>query len=323
MKDMWDRHINYMRISVTDQCNLRCCYCMPENGTEFLAPKERLQFDEIEEIVRAGSHLGIKNIKLTGGEPLTRKDLPKLIKTLKEMEQIEQVTLTTNGVLLEKYAEELKDSGVDSINVNFPALTRETYHTITRRDEFEQVMSGINKIVKLGIKTKLNCVSRKTITDDELLQYAMIAQETPIEVRFIEMMPLGYGKQYETYENEHMLERLEQLLGMSLKPSTYQGNGPAKYYEAHDFKGKIGFISAISHKFCDQCNRVRVTADGDLKLCLNYDRGISLKHILRSEQKDQLEEIMRKTIYEKPKEHSFYSRGEWEEENKNMVQIGG
>lgn len=296
---------------------------MPENGVEFLAKDERLQYDEIEEIVRAGANLGIKNIKLTGGEPLTRKDLPKLIKKLKEIEHIEQVTLTTNGVLLERFAEDLKESGVDSINVNIPALTRETYQSITRRDEFDRVMSGIDKIVKLGIKTKLNCVSRKNITDEELVQYATIAKETPIEVRFIEMMPIGFGKQYETYENERIFERLEQLLEQPLTPSTYKGNGPAKYYEVKDYIGKIGFISAISYKFCDQCNRVRVTADGDLKLCLNYDRGISLKEILRSDKKEQLEEIIRKTIYEKPKEHSFYKQGEWEEESKNMVQIGG
>ncbi|MFA9375280.1 MAG: GTP 3',8-cyclase MoaA [Lachnotalea sp.] len=323
MKDRWNRTINYLRISVTDQCNLRCCYCMPEEGISCLNQSEILTFKEIEEIVTAGVSIGIDTIKITGGEPLVRNNVTQLIKNLKNINGVKQVTLTTNGVLLKKYADELKEARVDSINVNFPALSREKYSSITRRDEFNQVMEGIKKAQEIGLHLKLNCVSRKTITDQDLYEYGMIAKQYPIDVRFIEMMPLGYGKMFETYSNEHILERIKNIFGDQIKHSNWTGNGPAVYYEMADFNGKIGFVSAVTHKFCNQCNRVRLSADGDLKLCLNYDTGVSLKNVLRYGDRTTLVDVMEQAIYVKPQQHCFYEEKDCKVEMKNMVQIGG
>lgn len=323
MKDMWSRSIHYMRISVTDQCNLRCCYCMPEEGISYLKKSEILTFEEILEIVKAGVSLGIDRIKITGGEPLLRTDIAKLMYNIKHLDGIKQVTVTSNGVLLQKYAKALKEANIDSININLPALTKEKYKSITRRDEFDQVMEGMKTASDLGLHLKINCVSRKTITNEELLSYVSMIKDSDMEVRFIEMMPLGFGKDYETYSNEKIRERLQTLLHAKLEQTDFRGNGPAVYYKLEGYKGKIGFISAVTHKFCNQCNRVRLSADGELKLCLNYEKGVSLKHVLRYGEKEHLAAIMRQAIYEKPKGHCFYEKSELLSESKNMVQIGG
>ena len=323
MKDRWNREINYMRISVTDQCNLRCCYCMPEEGFPCIDQSELLTFDEIESIVKAGVGIGINTIKITGGEPLLRKNITKLIKNIKNIDGIKQVTLTTNGVLLEQYADELKEAGIDSININVPTLTSEKYAAITRRNQFVQIIEGIRKARDIGIHLKLNCVSRNTMTDEELYGFAMLAKHYPIDIRFIEMMPLGFGKMYDTYSNEKILERLKNLLQNNVHLSNSSGNGPAIYYEFDNLKGKIGFVSAVSHKFCNECNRIRLSADGDLKLCLNYDSGVSLKNVLRNGNPELLMNVMKQAIYEKPRAHCFYENEPEEVEMKNMVQIGG
>jgi cyclic pyranopterin phosphate synthase len=296
---------------------------MPKEGLPGLDKSEILTLEEIEKIVLTGVGIGIDTIKITGGEPLLRKNITGLIKNIKGMEGIKQVTLTTNGVLLHKYAQELKEAGIDSININLPALTREKYQAITRRDEFVQVMNGIRAARNLGIHLKINCVSRKTITDAELYEYGMLAMQYPLDIRFIEMMPMGYGKMFETYENDKILERLSKIFENQFSISDAKGNGPAVYYEAAGFQGKIGFISAVSHKFCDQCNRIRLSADGELKLCLNYNKGVSLKNVIRYGNLDSLSKIMEQAIYEKPQKHCFYEKEDTKVELKNMVQIGG
>lgn len=323
MKDKWNRTINYMRISVTDQCNLRCCYCMPEGGIPYLNEAELLNFEEILEIVKAGVKLGIDQIKITGGEPLLRKNITQLITQIKKIQGIKQVTLTSNGVLLNKYALLLRQANVDSININLPALSKEKYESITRRNEFEQVMEGIRIARELGIRIKINCVSRKTITDEELLSYADMIKNDDMDVRFIEMMPLGHGRDYETYSNDCIAKRLGTLLKRKLRDTDYRGNGPALYYQIEGYKGKIGFISAVNHKFCNECNRIRLSAQGELKLCLNFEKGVSLKHVLRYGESKDLVNIIEQAIYDKPQEHCFYGKSELATEHKNMVQIGG
>jgi len=312
-----------MRISVTDQCNLRCCYCMPEEGIPCIDKTELLTFEEIETIVRAGVSIGINTIKITGGEPLLRNNITQLIRNIKNIKGIKQVTLTTNGVLLEQYADELKAAGIDSVNINLPALTKEKYAAITRRDQFIQIIEGVRKARDIEIPLKINCVSRKTMTDQELYGFAMIAKNHPIDIRFIEMMPLGYGKMYDTYSNEDVLQRLKDLFQNKVHRSNISGNGPAVYYEFDDLIGKIGFVSAVSHKFCSDCNRIRLSADGNLKLCLNYDSGVSLKDVLRNDNPALLKDVMEKAIYEKPQAHCFYENESEKVEMKNMVQIGG
>lgn len=296
---------------------------MPEGGIPYLNEAELLNFEEILEIVKAGVKLGIDQIKITGGEPLLRKNITQLITQIKKIQGIKQVTLTSNGVLLNKYALLLRQANVDSININLPALSKEKYESITRRNEFEQVMEGIRIARELGIRIKINCVSRKTITDEELLSYADMIKNDDMDVRFIEMMPLGHGRDYETYSNDCIAKRLGTLLKRKLRDTDYRGNGPALYYQIEGYKGKIGFISAVNHKFCNECNRIRLSAQGELKLCLNFEKGVSLKHVLRYGESKDLVNIIEQAIYDKPQEHCFYGKSELATEHKNMVQIGG
>ncbi len=323
MKDKWKRNINYIRISVTDRCNLRCCYCMPEEGIEWESEDQYLSFDEIEKIVQAGAQIGIEKIKITGGEPLVRKGVTSLIANLKKISGIQQVTLTTNGVLLEENVDELVKAHIDSINVNLPSMDQKSYMEITRRDEFFQVYRGIEKAIRQGLQIRINCVNRENLLDSEIQEFLALIKKYQISVRFIEMMPIGYGKLYKTRDNDDIYKKIEELSNEKLTTSTFKGNGPAIYYDLKGYLGNIGFVSAVTHQFCDSCNRVRVSAQGDMKLCLNHDVGISLKKFAQTGTIQELKKAMEQAIYEKPKEHCFYQEEQKDIELKNMVQIGG
>lgn len=323
MKDRWNRNIQYMRISVTDHCNLRCTYCMPAQGIVWSQEKELLTDDEILAIVEAGVRLGIDRIKITGGEPFTRKGIATLIGAIKTIPGIHSVTVTTNGVELADQVEALKEAGVDSVNVNMPALDPVTYESITRRDEFYRVMDGIQRALDQGIQIRMNCVAREELTDETLLGFGKIMEHTPVDVRFIEMMPIGYGKNHHTYSNENLRQRLEALLGKKLETSTYQGNGPAVYESIPGFRGKIGWISAVNHQFCESCNRVRVTCDGQLKLCLQYPDGVNLREAAQSADPEVLFRLMEETIYDKPEKHHFEELAKEEPDGNSMAEIGG
>lgn len=323
MLDRYGRVINYLRISVTDRCNLRCCYCMPE-GVQDVGMKNILTFEEIWEIVRTGVSLGITHIRITGGEPLVRKDCVDLIRGIREIPGVETITMTTNGVLLGNYGKQLKEVGVDGVNISLDTLNPEEFYKITGKRELQEVLAGIRAAKTAGLPVKLNAVNRKELDPIPLVRYA---QEENLPLRFIEMMPVGYGKKYVGRSNEELRETLEAVCGKAecmtnREELSRMGSGPAVYYQFSDLKVPVGFISAIHGKFCDTCNRVRLTAEGYLKLCLCYDEGEDLRRVLREGEKENLRTIMEQTIFRKPAAHCFEHPAEMTETHE-MVKIGG
>ena len=323
MLDRYGRVINYLRISVTDRCNLRCCYCMPE-GVQDVGMKNILTFEEIWEIVRTGVSLGITHIRITGGEPLVRKDCVDLIRGIREIPGVETITMTTNGVLLGNYGKQLKEAGVDGVNISLDTLDPEEFYKITGKRELQEVLAGIRAAKTAGLPVKLNAVNRKELDPIPLVRYA---QEENLPLRFIEMMPVGYGKKYVGRSNEELREPLEAVCGKAecmtnREELSRMGSGPAVYYQFSDLKVPVGFISAIHGKFCDTCNRVRLTAEGYLKLCLCYDEGENLRRVLREGEKENLRTIMEQTIFRKPAAHCFEHPAEMTETHE-MVKIGG
>lgn len=323
MLDRYGRVINYLRISVTDRCNLRCCYCMPE-GVQDVGMKNILTFEEIWEIVRTGVSLGITHIRITGGEPLVRKGCVNLIRGIREIPGVETITMTTNGVLLGNYAKQLKEAGVDGVNISLDTLDPEEFYKITGKRELQEVLAGIRAAKTAGLPVKLNAVNRKELDPIPLVRYA---QEENLPIRFIEMMPVGYGKKYVGRSNEELRETLEAVCGKAecmtnREELSRMGSGPAVYYQFSDLKVPVGFISAIHGKFCDTCNRVRLTAEGYLKLCLCYDEGEDLRRVLRKGEKENLRTIMEQTIFRKPAAHCFEHPAEMTETHE-MVKIGG
>jgi len=323
MLDRYGRVINYLRISVTDRCNLRCCYCMPE-GVQDVGMKNILTFEEIWEIVRTGVSLGITHIRITGGEPLVRKGCVDLIRGIREIPGVETITMTTNGVLLGNYGKQLKEAGVDGVNISLDTLDPEEFYKITGKRKLQEVLAGIRAAKTAGLPVKLNAVNRKELDPIPLVRYA---QEENLPLRFIEMMPVGYGKKYMGRSNEELRETLEAVCGKAecmtnREELSRMGSGPAVYYQFSDLKVPVGFISAIHGKFCDTCNRVRLTAEGYLKLCLCYDEGEDLRRVLREGEKENLRTIMEQTIFRKPAAHCFEHPAEMTETHE-MVKIGG
>lgn len=323
MLDRYGRVINYLRISVTDRCNLRCCYCMPE-GVQDVGMKNILTFEEIWEIVRTGVSLGITHIRITGGEPLVRKGCVDLIRGIREIPGVETITMTTNGVLLGNYGKQLKEAGVDGVNISLDTLDPEEFYKITGKRELQEVLAGIRAAKTAGLPVKLNAVNRKELDPIPLVRYA---QEENLPLRFIEMMPVGYGKKYVGRSNEELRETLEAVCGKAecmtnREELSRMGSGPAVYYQFSDLKVPVGFISAIHGKFCDTCNRIRLTAEGYLKLCLCYDEGEDLRRVLREGEKENLRTIMEQTIFRKPAAHCFEHPAEMTETHE-MVKIGG
>jgi len=324
MVDSSGRNIEYLRISVTDRCNLRCIYCMPETGIKNLEHDEILTFKEIMLIVKAVSQLGIRKIKITGGEPLVRKGIVNLVRRIKDIDGIEEITMTTNGVLLGDMADDLAEAGLDAVNISLDTLNGSCFNKITRRDCLDKVKFGLRKSMEIGLRTKINCVPIAQLNGDSLIDIVKIAKENPIDVRFIELMPIGFGKEYLPVCNKYMFEEIEQNFGKLQHSEIRHGNGPAEYYNLPDFKGSIGFISPISNEFCEKCNRIRLTADGNLKLCLHYNNGVALKPFLRSGiSREQLKKVIENAIYNKPIHHCFNNSNHENIELKNMVQIGG
>ena len=324
MIDAQGRTIDYVRISVTDRCNLRCVYCMPENGIPMATHEELLSFEEIERLCRIFAEVGIRKVKLTGGEPLVRKDFVELVRKIKAIDGIEKVTLTTNGVLLEEKMEELASAGINGINISLDTLNPKIFEEITRRDVFSEVYRGIQKALSYpDISLKLNCLPLG-LEQQNLEEIAGLAKDNRIHVRFIEVMPIGQGKNYKFLSETQIIEMLEKKYGEMVPFEEKLGYGPGHYYSIEGFQGKIGFISAISHKFCGSCNRIRLTAEGYLKSCLQYDTGRDLRKLLRTGATDEvIKEAIVQGIEEKPIEHIFLSGHIDQEEHHTMSQIGG
>lgn len=326
MKDSYGREIDYMRISITDRCNLRCTYCMP-HGIEWVPMEEILTFEEIRIVCEEAVKLGIRKIKLTGGEPLVRKGCSDLVRMIKAVPGIEQVTLTTNGVELSKYVEELKKAGIDGINVSLDTVNREELQKITGRDCLSAVLDGIEAACEFEIPTKINTVLQPGLNEKAWKDMVRFAKERKIDVRFIEMMPIGNGMEIASISNEEVRTELEKIYGALEPDRSVHGNGPAVYYHIPGFCGSVGFISAIHGKFCGGCNRIRMTATGEVKPCLCYGDSVSVREVLRAEGKHQVskkavKDVLERAILQKPKAHCFEEKKNITEKKK-MAQIGG
>lgn len=326
MIDLQGRQIEYLRISVTDRCNFRCIYCMPKDAVDWVDHSDILRYEEITHLVRILAPMGIRKIRLTGGEPLVRANIAELVASLSAIDGIEEINLTTNGALLAPIAKELREAGLHGINFSLDTLRPEVFQKITRTGQFEDAMRGIQTALDLGFPSvKINCVPVAGINDDELSQVAALAKDAPIEVRFIELMPIGCGKNYTPVPLDQVQQQLSAVYGA---PTPFQGklgNGPAVYVTFPGFRGRIGFIGAMTHEFCDHCNRVRLTSEGFLKLCLHYNAGIDLKGPLRSGMSDDaLYEHIYRAIQEKPDHHRFLEEvAASRAESHNMNAIGG
>ena len=308
-----NRVINYLRLSITDRCNLRCTYCMPEEGIDFLPHNEILSYEEMLHIVRLSTRKGIRKVRLTGGEPLVRKGFINFLKNLRNIKGLNEITLTTNGVLLKQFAAEIKDCGIRRINVSLDSLKAERFFRITGRDSFEQVWGGIQEAERLGFNPiKINIVVMKGTNDDEILDFARLTLEKPYHVRFIEFMPVGEqnGWSFEKFVSAEEIKNRIQTLGR-LKPiPSNPSDGPARRFFIDQAKGEIGFISALSSHFCSLCNRLRMTADGNLRSCLFSDQEIDIKTPLRNGKGDShLLELIGLAIEKKPQDHEQISQG--------------
>lgn len=322
MTDQYGRNIDYMRISVTDRCNLRCRYCMPADVAQ-AEHEDILRYEEILRLCALAVRLGIDKFKVTGGEPLVRKGCADFITRLKRLPGVEQVTLTTNGLLLPENLDALCEAGLDGVNISLDTLNEKLFFSLCGgRGSVEQVLSAVRQSVERGLKTKINAVLlAETAPGAEDL--AALAGELPVDVRFIELMPIGYGGEMRRVSPDVLVQRLRQRWPDLVPTGEKRGNGPAHYYRSDSLQGRIGFIDAVSHKFCQSCNRVRLTSSGQLKPCLCYDTAADLRSLLREGcPEEELLAAMSRCIECKPRAHSFESAGEITEK-RLMSQIGG
>lgn len=310
-----------MRVSITDRCDLRCVYCMPE-GCEKVSMSQILTYEEIERICRAAAGLGISRIKITGGEPFVRRGCTDLIRRVKAIDGIEEVTVTTNGQTLDRYIDELKEIGIDGVNISLDSLDPDNYRYITGGGELAKTLNSIVLSAKSGIKTKVNCILQKGCNEDELFDLAGLAFTYGIDVRFIEEMPVGAGKLRAGISNDDVLKRLKERWPDLESDESIHGNGPAVYYKRGGVPGAIGLISPIHGVFCAECNRIRLTSQGKIRPCLCYDREIDIVPALAGTDED-IAGVLRAAILAKPESHCFSDTGFEGAERRLMSQIGG
>ena len=325
MFDSKGRNIHYLRLSVTDLCNLRCRYCMPD-GVDKLEREDILTYEEFLRLAALFARCGVDTVRVTGGEPLVRKGVEQLVKGLKAIPGIRKVTMTTNAVLLEQQLPALLEAGLDSVNISLDTLDPALFAKITARDEFAAVQAGIHAALERGIPVKLNCVPQVGVNEGELEALAALAQDKPLQVRFIEMMPIGYGAAMPCISGPELLARFRrrwpELAPLPGAACAALGDGPAVYYTVPGWKGDIGFIAAVHGKFCASCNRVRLTSQGFLRPCLASETGCDLRALLRSGADDaQLLAAIRETIWAKPREHHFNDSSM--PATRGMYRIGG
>jgi GTP 3',8-cyclase len=329
------RPINYLRISVTDRCNLRCVYCMPSEGIRLISHDEMLTYEEILTIVKAAVELGISKIRLTGGEPLVRAGLPEFISILAKVEGIEDISLTTNGILLKQYADMLKRAGLKRVNISLDTRNPEKFACITRHNKLAEVIEGIEAAKISGLNpVKINVVAMRGVNDDEILDFARLTIDCGWHVRFIELMPftsnscsdIGANDKIDKLQADFIsiteIKEKMDILGKMEPVRSIVGSGPAKYFRFHNAKGTIGFISPVSQHFCEDCNRLRLTADGKLRLCLFSDDEIDLRPLLRSgTTQEKVKEVIMEAVKSKPKQH-LLARGPVPGK-RFMSQVGG
>ena len=317
MIDNYNRQINYLRVSVTDKCNLRCRYCMPEEGVPHREHADMMTAEETLMAIKSAAKLGINKVRITGGEPLVKRGIVKLCKAVAEIPGMKEVCMTTNAVLLPKYAADLKAAGVDRLNISLDTLDPEKFHYITRIGELQDVLDGMKAAEEAGFEnTKINCVLMGGFNDDEIEDFVDLTREKPIEVRFIELMPIGGGIDFEKQQFvscEEVLKRVPELEPLD------QDGGVAKLYQIPGAPGRVGLIRPISCEFCEGCNKIRLTADGKLKPCLHSDQEITLKGLMQ----DEMTETIKTAILEKPEKRESLDADNPSLAGRDMNQIGG
>lgn len=307
LTDQFGRSIEYLRISVTDRCNFRCRYCMPLEGLPWLPKAEILRYEEIAEIVRQLAPLGLRRIRLTGGEPTIRPHLSRLIRMLRDIDGVEDIALSTNGVKLPELASEFRDAGLDRVNISADSLRADRVIAIARRDLGFDIVRAASAAQAAGISPiKINVVVMRGINDDEVADFAALTKVHPWHVRFIELMPVGEFRELtwdHVVPSDELLARVRTLGALAPDAGPARGNGPAVYWRFADAPGSIGVITPMTHTYCERCNRVRLTADGRLRTCLFGDHEVLLRDALRAGQ--PLEPLFRQALAEKPKEHNL------------------
>lgn len=323
MRDAQGRRIEYLRLAITDKCNLRCLYCMPEGGVDVLKHEELLSFEEILRVVRLMVALGVHAVRLTGGEPMARRGCLALARRLKSIEGIDRLAMTTNGLLLKGRMAEVRDAGIGDLNISIDTLDPAAYARMTRGGDVREVLSSIREALGLGLRIKLNAVPVRGLNDAGLCDLAALAREWPVDVRFIELMPVGCVSALTPVPTDEVRAIIEAEFGPLAQDGASHGMGPAVYGKPKGFQGSIGFIGAVSHEFCEGCNRVRLTPEGVLKLCLNHRNGVDLRALLRGGASDDaLRQAIREAVWQKPARHGF-SEDIDDRETRGMNQIGG
>ena len=306
--DKYNRHLNYLRISITDRCNLKCMYCMPPGFIPRLSHNEILRYEEIIRIINVGIRLGISKVRITGGEPLVRKGVYDFLEQLSGMDGLQDIALTTNGVSLKDNIEKIKAAGIKRINISLDTLSRNKYKEITGRDRFDQVWEGIELAYKNGFDPiKLNLVALSGVNDDELADFARLSFSYPFHIRFIEYMPIGKSRmKYGPLLLVPEIKKRISTIGKLIPVKNSINDGPAERYKFEGARGEIGFIGALSHHFCNRCNRLRLTASGQLRPCLLSDHYEDLKSPLRKGCSDEeLAEIFLAAVHHKPSDHNL------------------
>jgi len=323
--DRYGRKINYLRISVTDRCNLRCIYCMPPEGVPLMSHDDILRYEEIIRLVRLAHSLDFTKFRITGGEPLARRGLTHLVRELAQLDENIDLALTTNGVLLARYAADLKTAGLRRINISLDTLSREKFQQITRFDFFHEVMNGIQRAIEVGFDPiKINVVAVRGVNDDEVMDFVEMTKDQSLWVRFIELMPFSRNnwRDEDFVSADEIREHIETRYQLT-ELSRSDANAPAMDYLIQGHKGRIGFIAPLSMKFCDFCNRLRLTADGHLLPCLHSAVEIDIKTPMREgASDDELKLILRKAMLAKPKEHTL-CKDNLQKTQRAMSRVGG
>jgi len=326
LKDGFGRIHDNLRISVTDRCNIRCFYCMPENDAQFVPRAEILDFEEIERFATIAAGLGVTKLRVTGGEPLLRRDLPKLVARLAGIPGIRDLALTTNGVLLADLAGPLYEAGLRRLNVHIDTLDRERFHQITRRDELPRVLAGLAECRRLGFRVKLNAVAVKNLVEPDIVPLARFARENGFEARYIEFMPLDAQNLWDRSKvllADDMVAMLSREIAPLIPIPDPDPRAPATEYDFADGSGRVGFIASVSRPFCGNCNRLRITADGKLRYCLFAIEEDDVKGLMRSGATDeQIADLVRSNLSRKWEGHEINSQ-KFVSPPRPMYSIGG
>jgi GTP 3',8-cyclase len=326
--DSYGRRIKSLRISITDKCNFRCTYCMPAEGLPWLKKSEILSYEEIERIARVAVNIGIEQIRLTGGEPLVRRDIPDLVRQLRKIEGLRSLSLTTNGILLKQLAGALAEAGLTRINVSLDSLIREKFAKLTRRDQFARVLEGLEELEKYPSihPIKVNAVAIKDYSEEEVLEFARLARRKAYVIRWIEFMPLDADqiwRKEDILTGAELKAIIENEYGPLVPITTGDPSETARRYTFNDGIGEVGFINPVSEPFCSTCDRIRLTADGQLRTCLFATEETDLRAIVRSNASDEdLAKVIRQAVWNKELKH-YIGDKRFKRANRSMSMIGG